>query len=96
VETPHHRSPAPGGDESGPHPAKLSANSPKLPVAASASLDELRREWRRLYHRDPPRISRDLLIRGIGYRLQELQHSGLSNSTRRRLKTLAKKFRGPM
>ena len=42
---------------------------------------------------EPPRISRDLLIRGIGYRLQELQHGGLGKSTRRKLKTLAKMFR---
>ena len=69
------------------------------PVAASphalddASLDELRCEWRRLYRSEPPRISRDLLIRGIGYRLQEIQHGGLSKSTRRKLKTLAKMFR---
>lgn len=34
-----------------------------------------------------------MLIRGIGYRLQELQHGGLSKSTRRKLKTLAKMFR---
>jgi len=64
-----------------------------LPVAQSASLDELRREWRRLYHRDPPKVSRDLLIRGIGYRLQEIQHGGLGKSTLRKLKTLAKMFR---
>jgi hypothetical protein len=93
VETPHYRSPAPVGDEARPHPVKLSANSAEFPVAASASLDELRREWRRLYHRDPPRISRDLLIRGIGCRLQEIQHGGLSKATRRKLKTLAKMFR---
>jgi len=94
VETPHCRSLAPGGDESRPHPAaKLFANSAKLPVAESASLDELRREWWRLYHRDPPRVSRALLIRGIGYRLQEIQHGGLGKSTRRKLKTLAKMFR---
>ena len=41
---------------------------------------------------EPPRISRDLLIRGIGYRRQEIQHGGLSRSTRRKLKTLAKMF----
>ena len=58
-----------------------------------ASLDELRGEWRRLYRSEPPRISRDLLIRGIGYRLQEIQHGGLGKSTRRKLKTLAKMFR---
>ncbi len=60
---------------------------------AHASLDPLRREWRRLYHSQPPRISRDLLIRGIAYRRQELQHGGLGKTTRRKLKTLTKMFR---
>jgi Protein of unknown function (DUF2924) len=59
----------------------------------NASLDELRSEWRRLYRSEPPRISRDLLIRGVGYRLQEIQHGGLGKSTQRKLKTLAKMFR---
>ena len=54
---------------------------------------ELEQHWRRLYRSDPPRISRDLLIRGIGYRLQEIQHGGLGKATRRKLKTLAKMFR---
>ena len=36
---------------------------------------------------------RDLLIRGIAYRIQEIQHGGLGKSTRRKLKTLAKMFR---
>jgi len=60
---------------------------------AGASLDELRREWQRLYLSEPPRISRELLIRGIAYRRQELQHAGLGKTTRRKLKTLAKMFR---
>ena len=34
---------------------------------AAASLDKLRGEWRRLYHCEPPRISRYLLLRGIAY-----------------------------
>ena len=55
-----------------------------------ASSNELRREWR---GHEPPKISRDLLIRGIGYRLQEIQHGGLGKTTRRKLKTLAKMFR---
>lgn len=57
------------------------------------SLDGLRQEWRRLYRREPPRISRDLLIRGIGYRLQEIQQGGLSKSTLRKLQTIAKDLR---
>jgi hypothetical protein len=63
-----------------------------MPARDGASLDELRREWRRLYRSEPPRISRDLLVRGIGYRHQELQYGGLGKSTRRKLKTLAKMF----
>ena len=90
MDSAHHRSAASDDDEPKLHPDQLSA---KLPVSASSSLDELRREWRRLYHRDPPRLSRDLLVRAIGYRLQELQHGGLSRSTQRKLKTLAKMFR---
>ena len=57
------------------------------------SLDGLREEWRRFYHREPPRISRDLLIRGIGYRLQEIEQGGLSRSTLRKLQTIAKDLR---
>ena len=59
----------------------------------SASLDAVRHEWRRLYRCEPPRISRDLLVRGITYRRQELEHGGLGKTTRRKLKTLAKMFR---
>jgi hypothetical protein len=62
-------------------------------VQPSASLGELRREWRRLYHNEPPRISRDLLILGIGYRLQEIEHGGLGKATIRKLHTLAKTLR---
>ena len=33
----------------------------------SLGLEELRREWRRLNHAEPPRISRDLLVNGPGW-----------------------------
>ena len=69
-----------------------SRSTPQL-VQAEASLDELRHEWRRLYHSDAPRISHDLLILGIGYRLQEIEHGGLGKATRRKLRTLAKALR---
>ena len=58
-----------------------SSRTPQL-VQADASLDELRREWRCLYHNDAPRISRDLLALGIAYRLQEIEHGGLGKATR--------------
>ena len=50
------------------------------------TLFELRNEWRRLYRMAPPmRLSRDLTVRGIAYRLQEKAHGGLSRATLARL-----------
>ena len=47
---------------------------------------ELRGEWRRLHRMPPPmRLSRDLLIRGITYKLQERAYGGLSLATARKL-----------
>jgi len=54
---------------------------------------QLRLEWRRLYQTDAPRISRDLLILGLGYRLQEIERGGLGKATRRKLRTIAKELR---
>ncbi len=59
----------------------------------SLALEELRGEWRGLYASEPPQISRDLLILGLGYRLQEIDQGGLSKATRRKLKTIAKNLR---
>jgi hypothetical protein len=56
----------------------------------SLDLEELRGEWRRLYHSNAPKISRDLLVLALGYRLQEIEHGGLGKSTRRKLQTIAK------
>lgn len=69
------------------------ASHPPQFVQATTNLDELRLEWRCLYHRDPPRISRDLLILGIAYRQQEIEHGGLGQATLRKLQTLAKTLR---
>lgn len=47
---------------------------------------ELRGEWRRHLRMAPPmRLSRDLLLRGIAYRLQEKAMGGLSRTCLRRL-----------
>jgi Protein of unknown function (DUF2924) len=59
----------------------------------SLDLEGLRHEWRRLYHREPPRISRDLFVLGLGYRLQEIAQGGLSKASRRKLQTMAKILR---
>lgn len=47
---------------------------------------ELRSEWRRLHSMQPPKsLSRDLLLRGITYKIQERAFGGLSKSVLRRL-----------
>jgi Protein of unknown function (DUF2924) len=55
---------------------------------------QLRAEWRRLYRGQPPRLSRDLLIRIIAYRMQELVYGGLSKATQRKLDALIKELKG--
>lgn len=62
----------------------------KLTAIETLGLRELRTEWRRLYRKPPPhRLSRDLLIRGIAYKVQEAVHGGLSKPTLRRLRILS-------
>lgn len=49
----------------------------------------LRVEWRRLFRSQPPSLSRDLLMRAIGHRYQEIAFGGLGKAAARRLRTLA-------
>ena len=49
----------------------------------------LRAEWRRLFGGDPPRLSRDLLVRALAYRVQERAMGGLSRASLKRLRDLA-------
>ena len=59
-----------------------------LQALPARSPDELRKEWRRLYRSQPPRLSRDLLVRAIAYRVQELRYGGLSKAISRRVAAL--------
>jgi hypothetical protein len=53
---------------------------------------DLRIEWCRLYRAIPPtRLSRNLLLRGVAYRVQEHAHGGLSLSTKRMLRSLCER-----
>ena len=53
---------------------------------SEVTIFELRGEWRRLHRMPPPmRLSRDLLVRGITYKLQERAYGGLSTATARKL-----------
>jgi DUF2924 family protein len=82
---------APGGG-----PAPIDANptsSPSTPTLLRARLDRLqdldggalREEWRRLCRSEPPRTSRNLLLRAIAYRLQEVEFGGLPRWARQSL-----------
>jgi len=82
---------APGG-----RPARIDAtptSSPSTPTLLRARLDRLqdldgaalREEWRRLCRSEPPQISRDLLMRAVAYRLQELEFGGLPKWARQSL-----------
>ena len=52
----------------------------------------LRQEWQKLYGCPAPkRVRRDLLLRAVAYRIQELAFGGLKPATVRRLKQLADK-----
>src|SRR5271163_2571283 len=57
-----------------------------LAQLSTLTIFELRGEWRRLHRAPPPmRLSRDLLIRGITYKLQERAYGALSKATLRKL-----------
>jgi len=68
---------------------------------------ELREEWRVLYKADvSPHLSRELLIRAVAYRMQELALGGLPPESQRQLRQIAmelkqtgdaaKRFRPPL
>lgn len=82
---------APGG---GPAPiVAAAADSPSGASALQGRLDRLqdldgaalREEWRRLCRSEPPRVSRDLLMRAVAYRVQELEFGGLPKWARQSL-----------
>ena len=74
------------GDKQEKSPAaQNAAGSPAEPSRIRAELarlqtldgSRLREDWRRLCQAEPPRISRDLLLRALAYRIQETAFGGL-------------------
>lgn len=62
----------------------------QLTALANLSPAQLRSEWRRVHHAAPPlRLTTDLLLRGLAYRLQERLHGGLPTATARDLDRVA-------
>jgi hypothetical protein len=68
--------------------------SQRIVALNELTAQQLRDEWRRLYRGQPPRLSRDLLIRTIAYRMQELVYGGLSKATQRKLDALTSELKG--
>ena len=66
--------------------AKTALVTDQLLALASLELEPLRSEWCKQYRTEPPaRLSRDLLVRAVAYKLQEAALGGLSAATRRKL-----------
>lgn len=63
-----------------------------LAALATMSPAQLRAEWRRVYRTSPPRLTPDLLLRGIAYRLQERAQGGLAPATARLLDRMAQRL----
>jgi len=63
----------------------------KLKALGSMDHAALRAEWRRLYRVEPPkRVARELLVLGVGWKIQEQAFGGLRGTTRRMLAELSK------
>jgi hypothetical protein len=62
----------------------------RLPELA---LIELRQQWRTLYKCDAsPHLSRELLLRAVAYRMQEVELGGLRPERQRQLRQIAQQF----
>jgi hypothetical protein len=67
--------------------------SARLAELRTLGMPALRSEWRRLFRRDAPRLSRDQMIRVIAYRIQENAFGGLRTAVERRLAKLTGTFK---
>jgi hypothetical protein len=70
--------------------SSTSALAHEIAALRHATAADLKERWRVLYRTEPPRrISRDLLMRALAYRIQEKALGGLKPSTRRLLAKVA-------
>jgi hypothetical protein len=57
-------------------------------------IGELRQQWRGLYATQPPaNLSRELLLRAVAYRMQEVALGGLRPARQRQLRQMAQQFK---
>lgn len=71
----------------------MSTLSNRIADLGKMSPAALRAEWRKVYRTPAPDLSRDLLARGIAFRLQEKAQGGLLANVERRLLNLANETR---
>jgi hypothetical protein len=71
-------------------PVEMADIEAQIVALEALTIGELQTEWSRVYRAQPPiRLSRDLLLRGVAYRVQERAYGGLSLSTKQRLRTFS-------
>jgi hypothetical protein len=73
---------------------QLKASREALSRLPQLDIHELREEWRFLYKADAsPHLSRELLIRAVAYRMQELALGGLRPEPQRQLRQIAQELK---
>lgn len=77
--------------DSGGSPSDAASLAEHLVALSELTLPELRTEWRRLYRSPPPRLSRNLMVRAIAYRIQERACGGLAPALSRKLREYGRK-----
>jgi Protein of unknown function (DUF2924) len=69
-------------------------NAEALSRLLTLDIGELRQRWRDLYKTQAPRhFSRELLVRAVAYRMQELARGGLRPEPQRQLRRIAQQFK---
>jgi hypothetical protein len=69
-------------------------NKEALSRLLTLDIGELRQQWRDLYKTQAPRhFSRELLVRAVAYRLQEVARGGLRPEPQRQLRRIAQEFK---
>ena len=69
-------------------------NEEALSRLLTLDIGELRQQWRGLYKTQAPRhFSRELLVRAVAYRMQELARGGLRPEPQRQLRRIAQQFK---
>ncbi len=66
----------------------------RLAALKTASLPDLKAQWRDLFGTEPPPFNRPYLPSRLAYRIQELAYGGLKPETRARLEALGEQLDG--